>query len=237
MVKKLSVCAVVLAAGQGKRAGGAKQFKRVAGRTLLYHACAPFLDTPEVKGLVVVVPRGRSSEVTEEMFDCDARKLLSVVVGGKTRHESSRRGLAALPKACEIVLIHDAARPFATPKLIRRVIAAARAHGAAVPALPTKDATVELDASGGVRHYLPREHLRAVQTPQGFARDLLESAFAAAELEDHVDDAGLVLAAGNQVVLVEGEERNQKVTSPSDLERAVRILERAAASEGEEELE
>jgi 2-C-methyl-D-erythritol 4-phosphate cytidylyltransferase len=235
MVKKFSVCAVVLAAGQGKRAGGAKQFRRVAGRSLLYHACAPFLEVPEVEGLVVVVPRGRSSEVTEEMFDCDARKLLSVVVGGKTRHESSRRGLAALPKACEIVLIHDAARPFVSPKLIRRVIAAAREHGAAVPALSVKDATIELDDRGEVERYLPRENLRAVQTPQGFARDRLESAFAEAELEDHADDAGLVLAAGGKLVLVEGEERNKKITSPSDLARAVRILENAARGAQEEE--
>jgi len=237
MVKKFSVCAVVLAAGQGKRAGGAKQFKRVAGRSLLYHACAPFLASSEVEGLVVVVPRGRSSEVTEEMFDCDARKLLSVVVGGKTRHESSRRGLAALPQGCEIVLIHDAARPFVTPKLIRRVIAGAREHGAVVPTVPVKDATVELDEGGSVRRYLARESLRAVQTPQGFSKELLESAFARAELADHADDAGVLLAAGNRVVLVEGEERNQKITSPSDLARAVRILQKAATGEGEGEFQ
>ncbi len=233
MVKKLSVCAVVLAAGQGKRAGGAKQFTRVAGRTLLYHACSPFLKTKEVEGLVVVVPRGRSGEVTEEMFDCDARKLLSVVVGGKTRHESSRRGLAALPQACEIVLIHDAARPFASPALIRRVIEAAREYGAAVPTVPVKDSTVETDSQGGVKRYLPRDGLRAVQTPQGFAKSVLEEAFAKIGIEDHPDDAGVVLAAGRKVALVEGEEQNQKITSHLDLTWAVQILEGHDASEFE----
>ena len=224
MAKNPSVCAIVLAAGLGRRAGRAKQFTRVSGRSLLYHACEPFLETAEVHGLVIVVPQGRSSEVTEEMFDCDARKLLSVVVGGATRHESSRRGLNALPASCRFVLIHDAARPFATPSLIRRVIRAAKENGAAVPVLPVKDAMVEIDAVGGINRYLLREHLRAVQTPQGFSRSVLEDAFSIAAAQDHPDDAGVVLAAGGKVALVEGEEQNQKITNRVELARAVQLL-------------
>jgi len=225
MARGPRVCVLLLAGGSGRRAGRSKLFVRAAGRSLLYHACRPFLATREVGGLVVVVPRGRGPAVTEELDDMGARRILAVVRGGATRHESSRAGLAALPPSCRVVLIHDAARPFATPALIRRVIRGATEHGACVPAVRVKDATVRVEASGDLDAYLDRSALRALQTPQGFRREVLESAFAAAPVDDHADDAGLVLAAGGRVHLVEGEETNGKITTAEELREAVARIE------------
>jgi 2-C-methyl-D-erythritol 4-phosphate cytidylyltransferase/2-C-methyl-D-erythritol 2,4-cyclodiphosphate synthase len=227
MARGPKVCAVVLAGGSGRRAGRAKQFARAAGRSLLYHACRPFLEAREVGGLVLVVPPGRGPAVTEEMDDMGAAKVLAVVNGGATRQASSRAGLAALPPACEIVLVHDAARPFAAPALIRRVLRGARAHGACVPAVPVADATIEVDEAGDLRSYLDRGGLRAVQTPQGFSRGLLEEAFAAAGADDAVDDAALVRALGRPVHLVPGDPDNAKITSAGQLRDAVSRLEAA----------
>ena len=219
------VCAVILAAGSGRRAGRSKQFARAAGRSLLYHACLPFLRCKEIHGLVVVVPRGRGSEVTEELDDMRADKVLAVVRGGATRHESSRAGLGALPESCDTVLLHDAARPFASAALLRRLLMAMASAEAAIPVLPVIDATIEVDAEGRLRSYLDRKRLCRVQTPQAFQRALLETAFARADAGDHPDDASLVLAAGGEVQLVEGEESNWKVTNAAQLEHAIALLE------------
>jgi len=109
--------------------------------------------------------------------------------------------------------------------LLRRLLRALKETGAVVPVLPVRDATVEVDESGELRSYLDRNPLRAVQTPQAFERRLLEAAFAAADSTDHPDDASLVLAAGNAVKVVEGEESNFKVTTAEQLAAAIASLE------------
>lgn len=225
MTRRPTVCAIVLAAGSGSRAGQAKQFRRAGGRSLLYHACAPLAAAPEVGGLVVVVPRGREVEVTAELDDAGVGKLLAVVPGGATRSASSRAGLAALPDACTIVLIHDAARPFASRQLVGRVVRAARRHGAAIPVLPVADSIVELRSSRTVRRYVPREVLAAVQTPQGFSRRMLLAAFARRRRLDFTDDASVVRAMGGTVHVVRGEVANRKITTAEELEAAVHHLE------------
>lgn len=225
MPKAPRVCAVILAGGSGRRAGASKQFARAAGRSLLYHACLPFLRTREIHGLVVVVPRGRGAEVTEELDDMRADKVIAVVRGGPTRHESSRAGSAALPDSCTTVLLHDAARPFASATLVRRLLRALQPDGAVIPAVPVSDATIELDDQGQLRSYLDRTQLRAVQTPQVFSRARLEEAFTQADTGEHPDDASLVLAIGRTVQVVEGEESNWKITSASQLELAIALLE------------
>jgi 2-C-methyl-D-erythritol 4-phosphate cytidylyltransferase/2-C-methyl-D-erythritol 2,4-cyclodiphosphate synthase len=222
------VCAIVLGAGSGSRAGQAKQFRRVGGRSLLYHACAPLTASPEVGGLIVVVPRGREVEVTAELDDAGVAKLLAVVPGGATRSASARAGLAALPDACTIVLIHDAARPFASRQLVGRVVRAARRHGAAIPVLPVADSIVELRAVGTVRRYLAREVLAAVQTPQGFSRRVLLAAFARRRRLDFTDDASVVHAVGGKGHVVRGELGNRKITTAEELDAAVRRLEGGA---------
>ena len=122
--------AILLAAGQGRRAGAVKQFQRANGRTLLEWACDAFLDCREIHGLVIVSSAAHLKRMSRLAHKACADQLLSVVAGGRTRHESSRAGLAALPESCDTVLIHDVARPFASSSLIRRVVRAARQHGA-----------------------------------------------------------------------------------------------------------
>ncbi len=230
------VWAVVLAAGSGRRAGRAKQFARAGGHSLLFHACRPFL--PFVEGLVVVLPPGgiaarRGRE--EELRSAGWKPTLRVVEGGATRHASCRAGLAALQASCRWVLVHDAARPFVSVGLVTRVLEAAAAHGAAVPAIGVKDAVLEVEDPGKAagspraRRYLDRPILRAVQTPQGFSKKVLEEAFAAAGDDDAPDEGSVVLAAGFPVHLVEGEESNWKITTAAELERAAQRLEEGSA--------
>ena len=224
--------ALLLAAGEGRRIGGRKQFRRIAGRTLLEHALDGLFAVREVGGVVVVVPADRVRAVEKRLAErIPPARWWRVVAGGPTRHASSSCGLAALPAACRWVLIHDAARPFASPALLRRVLRAAREHGAAVPAIPVTDSTLEIDAAGDLRRYLRRERLRAVQTPQAFERTRLEAAFARARGQEFTDDASVVRRDGRTVVVVAGEADNRKITRPEDFEWARRRFARRAGGE------
>lgn len=214
--------AIVLAGGEGVRSGGRKQFREAGGRSVLRHAIDALTSMREVQGIVVVVPRDAVESTRRALEDVAA--WLQVVAGGGTRHESSRAGLAALPDTATFVLIHDAARPFASPRMIRRVLRGAREHGAAVPAVAVSDSVVELAEDGGLRRYHDRERLRAIQTPQAFAREVVEAAFARTRRRDWTDDAGPVRKAGHRVEVVEGDPANVKITSTEDLEHALRLL-------------
>jgi 2-C-methyl-D-erythritol 4-phosphate cytidylyltransferase/2-C-methyl-D-erythritol 2,4-cyclodiphosphate synthase len=220
----LATCAVVLAGGQGRRAGGPKQFERIGGRTLLEHACAPFLRCDEIGSLVVVVPRMHRPDV-DRILRATATKPVFVVDGGASRHLSSRAALAALPAHCEVVLVHDAARPFASERLVRRVLAAADEHGAAIPVVGVHDSVVAVSSGGQVKDYVDRRRLRAVQTPQGFRVSVLRAAFARSRRRDFTDDAAAVRATGGKVFVVEGEPANEKITTAEDLAAAVHRLE------------
>lgn len=215
--------ALLLAGGEGTRTGGRKQFRRTAGRSILHHAAEGLLAVREIGGLVVVVPADRVAATTRELASLD--RPFEVVAGGATRNASARAGLAALPERCAWVLIHDAARPFASPALIRRVLNATKKNGAAIPAMPVTDSTVEI-ADGAVQRYLPRGRLGAVQTPQGFDRATIEFAFARTRRTDFTDDASAVLAMGTPVAVVEGEATNLKITTTDELARALRELRR-----------
>jgi 2-C-methyl-D-erythritol 4-phosphate cytidylyltransferase len=215
--------AILLAAGAGRRAGGPKQFRRAGGRTLLEWACEPFVRCREVGGIVVVAPAAELSRARAAARRACGAKLLAVVAGGSTRHCSARAGLAAVPPSTRVVLIHDVARPFASVRLVRRVLQAARRHGAAVPVLPVADSVLEAKGTR-VTRYLDRELLRSVQTPQGFRRVLLQRAFARTRRRDFSDDASAVRAAGAGVHCVGGEAENLKLTTRSELNDALRRL-------------
>lgn len=214
--------AIVLAAGEGVRSGGRKQFREAGGRSVLRHAIDGLVGMREIQGVVVVVPADAVDATRAELDDVDG--WLVVVAGGATRHLSSRAGLAALPDATQIVLVHDAARPFASPKMIRRVLRGVREFGAAVPAVGVSDSIVELFVDGGLRRYHDRSLLRAIQTPQGFQRDVIERAFRRTRRKDWTDDASVVREGGRRVEVVEGDPANVKITSLEDLERALRLL-------------
>jgi 2-C-methyl-D-erythritol 4-phosphate cytidylyltransferase/2-C-methyl-D-erythritol 2,4-cyclodiphosphate synthase len=217
------VAAVVVAAGRGLRAGGdvPKQFRRIGGETVLRRTLSMLVEVPN---LALVQPVIRAED--RSLFDAaaSAMQILPPVTGGATRQASVRAGLEALaPHRPDIVLIHDAARPFASPALITRAIAAAEKTGAAIPALPVSDTVKSVDSQGLVDKTLDRSSLRTIQTPQGFAfKPLLEAHRRAAKegREDFTDDAALAEWAGMKVAVFEGEPGNIKITRPDDFARA-----------------
>jgi len=161
----------------------------------------------EVGQVILVVPRGL--------------RIPGAVKGGPRRQDSVLNGLKAVDPASDVVLIHDAARPLVSPDLIRRVIRAAWRLGGAVPGVPVGDTIKRVTRGGRIRATLDRSELRAVQTPQGFRRGVLEAAYAAGHgRKDATDDAQVVERAGRRVEVVEGNSENFKITSKFDLKRA-----------------
>ena len=222
----VQVAAVVVAAGQGVRAGGdlPKQFRRIAGETLLRRALSSFTEAPKVK---LVQPVIRSEDADIVRAEMEGLSVLPPVVGGATRQASVRAGLEALiSHKPDIVLVHDAARPFASQDLIERAIVAAEKTGAAIPGVPVTDTIKRVDGSGAVETTLDRGSLRLVQTPQAFAFPALIAAHRrAAEQgrQDFTDDAALAEWAGMKVSVFPGEAGNTKFTTPEDFVRAEAI--------------
>ncbi|MET2010254.1 2-C-methyl-D-erythritol 4-phosphate cytidylyltransferase [Microbacterium chocolatum] len=227
-VPRLAV--IVVAAGSGTRlaAGAPKAFVGIDDRSILHHALRGVFAAPEAQ-VVVVAPAGREGDALTEVAATagDRADRVTVVVGGETRQASVAAGLAALWADVEVVLVHDAARALTPPEVFSRVAEAVDAGAAAaVPALPVVD-TVKRVAAGRVAESVDRSDLVAAQTPQGFRRDVLASAYAAAEA-DFTDDAGLVADRGETVVVVAGDDRAFKITTPADLLRARALLDDAA---------
>jgi 2-C-methyl-D-erythritol 4-phosphate cytidylyltransferase len=225
MTQGVRAYAIVLAAGAGSRlaAGTPKSLVMIGDRAIVSLAVRSAAASC-ARGVIVAAPAGFLEEV---------RALVPpetlVVEGGATRQGSVRRALETVPDDAEIVAIHDAARPFATPALFDAVIAAASGDDAgALPVVPVAD-TVQRVADGLVVATEPRDGLALAQTPQAFALGPLRDAHArAAEAgEAFTDDAAVVTWAGYRVRTVPGEAGNFKVTTPADLERAEAILERA----------
>ncbi|WP_077101141.1 2-C-methyl-D-erythritol 4-phosphate cytidylyltransferase [Mycobacterium terramassiliense] len=218
------VIAVVPAAGSGERlaAGVPKAFCELDGRILLDRAVAGLLQSGVVDHVVVAVPADRIDQA-EHVLGGHA----TVVAGGADRIDSVRLALRALPRDCEFVLVHDAARALTPPGLIVRVVDALRSgYGAVVPALPLSDTIKAVDANGVVLGTPERAGLRAVQTPQGFVTDLLLRAYERAGTADFTDDASLVEHVGGQVQVVEGDPQAFKITTPLDLVLAQAIVRR-----------
>jgi 2-C-methyl-D-erythritol 4-phosphate cytidylyltransferase/2-C-methyl-D-erythritol 2,4-cyclodiphosphate synthase len=217
------IAAVVVAAGRGERAGGdrPKQFRRIGDDIMLRRTLLTLVEAPEV-GLVQPVIRPDDAKLFEDASA--GLDLAKPAFGGATRQASVRAGLDALePHRPDIVLVHDAARPFATLALIARAIDAARRTGAAVPGLAVTDTVKSVDRQGFVDKTLDRKSLRTIQTPQGFAFATLLAAHrkaAAAGREDFTDDAALMEWAGMKVNVFEGETGNIKITNPEDFARA-----------------
>jgi 2-C-methyl-D-erythritol 4-phosphate cytidylyltransferase/2-C-methyl-D-erythritol 2,4-cyclodiphosphate synthase len=218
----MPVGVIVVAGGRGQRLGGAvpKQLLDLGGRTILRRSVALFDRHHATRSLVVVLPSdlvGFGPTVVGET----TRPCL-YVAGGERRQDSVRAGLAALPVETDLVLIHDAARPFADAALVDRVIEAAERTGAAVPAVPARD-TVKRVAAGQrlVSETIPRDEIWLAQTPQGFRRSVLDDAVAlGASGVDATDEAMLAERAGHRVEIVQGDERNMKITTADDLAAA-----------------
>jgi 2-C-methyl-D-erythritol 4-phosphate cytidylyltransferase / 2-C-methyl-D-erythritol 2,4-cyclodiphosphate synthase len=226
-----TVAAVVVAAGRGLRAGGdvPKQFRLLAGEPVIRPALAAFVAHPALGAVQPVIHP--NDEHIFHSATAGLEKVLPPVWGGATRQASVRAGLEALAgRACDIVLIHDAARPFLTDALIGRAIVAGREHAAAVPAIAIADTVKRINADAVVVETLDRDRLRMVQTPQAFRFALILEAHrraAAAGREDFSDDAALAEWAGHRVAAFEGEPANVKLTTTEDFSRAEAL--RAAA--------
>jgi 2-C-methyl-D-erythritol 4-phosphate cytidylyltransferase/2-C-methyl-D-erythritol 2,4-cyclodiphosphate synthase len=220
----MSFSAVIVAGGAGERAGpgGAKQWRTLAGKAVARWSLEAMLAAKAVE-VVVVIPPGDEAAAAEAFAGLEGWRTAT---GGATRHLSVQAGLAALAaEPQDIVLIHDAARPFLSPDLARRVAAEAQASGAALPGLPVAD-TLKRRTDGPVGlATVPRDGLWRAQTPQGFRRSLLEAAYAAwPASETPTDDASVVERTGAAVVLVEGDPRLIKLTYPEDFAMAEALV-------------
>ncbi len=215
--------AIVVAGGEGSRLGAdlPKAFARLAGRPLLAYAIDLLDDHPSVDGVVLVVPAEWEEPATLLADQLAAGKVAAAVAGGETRALSVAAGLAEVPDTAEAVLVHDAARPFASAGLVDELLAALAGHDGAVPCVPVTD-TVKRVRDGRVVETPVRSELRSVQTPQAFRAAALRAAFARpqAEWRDATDCASMVEAAGLSVAAVPGDAGNVKITTAADLARA-----------------
>ena len=222
----LKTCgAVLVAAGSASRMGGIdKVMAPLGGTPMIARSARAFQDCEAIKEIVIVTRQDLILPITELCQWMD--KVKAVVVGGGSRQESVWLGLNALSKEVELAAVHDGARPLVSGALIDRVVRAAHSYGAAAPAIPVKD-TIKVEQGGMIASTPDRSTLRAVQTPQVFDFDLLRGALQKAEKDGAAvtDDCSAVERLGMNIRLVEGEERNLKVTTPLDLKIAEMLLE------------
>ena len=220
---------IIVAAGRGQRAGEGlpKQYRPVAGRMVLTRTIdALHAAAPSAKLLCVIHPDDRNlyEEAVEAASASAQAELLSYVHGGATRQHSCRVGLEALQALSpDVVLIHDAARPFTDADLIARAIDAARQHGAAVPGIVVTDTIKQVDPTGRIVATPQRDALRAVQTPQSFQYELILKAHrkaASSAQHEMTDDAAVAEYAGHSVHVFAGDARNIKLTTPEDFDKA-----------------
>ena len=229
MAKTGRIVAVVPAGGAGKRmgAGTPKQFLMLDGAPMMLHALRVLDRAPSVTEVILVVPKQeRDRALTEVVERYGLKKVLKVVPGGATRQESVHHGLNEVDEDVEIVVVHDAVRPFVTEDLIERSIEAARKHGGAIAAVPMKDTPKQAGPDRLIQRTLDRAGLWLAQTPQTFRRALVVEAYRKAAIA-HVhatDDAALVERLGHAVAIVEGNWENIKITTPEDMILAEAIL-------------
>ena len=219
--------AVIVAAGSASRMGGIdKVMAQLKGEPMILRTVRTFQQCDAVKEIVIVTREDLIRPISSLCTRMD--KVKAVVAGGKSRQESVWLGLNALSKDVKLAAIHDGARPLITNAVIDRTVRAAHTYGAAAPAVPVKD-TIKVVKSGLVMATPDRANLRAVQTPQVFDFDLLRGALKKAEEENAslTDDCSAVERMGMSVKIVEGDERNLKVTTPLDLKIAEMLLEEA----------
>jgi 2-C-methyl-D-erythritol 4-phosphate cytidylyltransferase/2-C-methyl-D-erythritol 2,4-cyclodiphosphate synthase len=217
------VSAIIAAAGAGRRLGAAqpKQLLDIGGGSMLQHSLAAFLGHPRVSEVIVVLPAGAGAALPGGTATPDR---VRTVEGGPRRQDSVANAFDAVAPSADVVLIHDAARPFVSAAVIDRTIDAAAEHGAAIAALPSRDTVKRVDR-GVITDTIPRDTVYLAQTPQGFRRDVLAKAVALGRAGvDATDEAALAERAGSRVHVVEGDPGNVKITTAEDLDAARRRL-------------
>ena len=233
MWKGKRVGVIIPAAGAGRRMGRgtSKPFIKIAAQPILLRSVLPFENSDAVDAVVIVAAKRYCTDVRKLVAKHRLRKTVEVVEGGKERQDSVWNGLKALAHLrVDIVLIHDAARPFVDSELIKRVIAAAVRYGAAIPGIPLTDTVKSAGKDGFVGKTIDRGTLRRIQTPQGFAVEPLMRAFrhAMKRGEYGTDEAMLFERSGIPVKIVEGSGENVKITTAGDLHLAKHIVARRA---------
>jgi 2-C-methyl-D-erythritol 4-phosphate cytidylyltransferase len=223
---KLKYCgAVIVAAGSASRMGGIdKVMAMLGGEPMVVRTVRQFQNCDAIREIVIVTREDLLIPISDLCHGFD--KVKAVVVGGRSRDESVWQGLNALSDRVKLVAVQDGARPFADWQMIDRVVRAANTYGAAAPAIPVKD-TIKVVKGGIVSSTPDRSQLQAVQTPQVFDFDLLRGALQKAKADGAAitDDCSAVERLGMSVRIVEGDERNIKITTPLDLKIAELLLE------------
>ncbi len=203
-----------------------KNLMELAGEPILIRTLKIFSQVERINFLIVIVAAHEVEAVEKLLNATTGLKSWRVVIGGSERQYSIANGLKFLPDDAEIILVHDAARPLISARTINEVIDAAGKFGGAIAAVPSKDTIKVVDAEGFVKQTLPRRELVAVQTPQGFRREILLRAYDTALKENFLgtDDASLVERLGLEIKIVAGDYRNIKITTPEDIKIAETFL-------------
>ena len=228
-----TVAVLVPAAGQGTRLGGPrKQFRRLGQRPLLVQTLRIFEEHPDVDHIFVAAPAEAVGPLNTELQHAALTKLEAVVPGGATRQASVAAALRVVPSLVDVVLVHDAVRPFVAPHHVAGVVQAVREYGAAALAIPVAD-TLRIAVGHHFGETIPRESLYRMQTPQGFRRDWFEAAHVAAEQAGYfaTDDVDLVQRLGRPVRIVVGSPENVKITTPADWKFAQRFWAQHSANQ------
>ena len=222
------VTAIFPAAGASKRMGGVmnKNFLELAGEPILLRTLKTFSQVERVNFFIVIVAAHEVETVEKLLRGTKGIKSWVVTIGGSERQYSIANGLKLLPDDAEIILVHDAARPLISTRTINDVIDAAEKFGGAIAAVPSKDTIKIVDAEGFVKHTPPRSELVAVQTPQGFRREILLQAYEKAATENFLgtDDSSLAERLGVKIKIVASDYQNIKMTTPEDMTIAESFL-------------
>lgn len=215
--------AIIPAAGIGTRFGGSmpKQFSEYESIPILIHTLKLFERINEVSSVIVAITPSWEEYTNEMVIVHGLKKVNKIIAGGLERQDSVSNALNTIePNKYDIVLIHDAVRPFVSPELVKKIIITTKEYGAVVPALKPKETIKQIDENGMVIKTLDRNVLCAVQTPQGFKFDIINSAYKKAFENNYygTDDAALVEYAGYLVKVIDGEETNIKITTQFDIQ-------------------
>ncbi|HUQ89160.1 MAG TPA: 2-C-methyl-D-erythritol 4-phosphate cytidylyltransferase, partial [Vicinamibacterales bacterium] len=219
---RMQVAAIIAAGGRGVRFGAdrPKQFLEIGGRSILELSVAALAASDRIHEIVVALPSEHVDAGSKALRAAIGRPI-TVVAGGPRRQDSVANAFAKTSKDSDIILIHDAARPFVTRDVIDRAIDGAGSHGAVVAAMAVRDTVKQADASGDgsrlIRATIPRDSIFLAQTPQAFRRDVLARALDEGKTIDATDEAMLVERLGVPVHVVEGDAKNIKITTPEDL--------------------
>ena len=228
---EMQITVIIAAGGSGQRMGkkSPKAFLPLNGDPLFLHSVRTFASVGAVGEIILVCPEKSISRLEKRFGKVLCRlKVTKIVPGGAKRQDSVKKGLSFASADSDIILVHDAARPFVSATLIRKVAKEAQKHGAAVPALPVRDTIKIVNSARKVIETPPRENTWAAQTPQGIQSPLFRKAYRKLGRKEATDDVEIVERAGGKVVVVEGEPENFKITDPDDMVRAAQIAKKRA---------